>query len=122
MPLHVRNMRRPKSQYQRISISSQDPAGLEERTKKEDRKREDMARLRTREEEQRNQVSLQPGIACLESLICTPAITLRSDLCLVVVTNAKFNRRLPDTLTQLSLFLLHPLGRCSVRILAATKG
>merc|ERR1712072_79919 len=30
--------------------------GLEERTKKEDRKREDMARLRTREEEQRNQV------------------------------------------------------------------
>ena len=122
MPLHVRNMRRPKSQYQRISISSQDPAGLEERTKKEDRKREDMARLRTREEEQRNQVYMQPGIACLESWICPPAITLRSDLCLVVVANAKFNRRLPDTLTQLSLFLLHPLGRCSVRILAATKG
>merc|ERR1712118_363275 len=31
--------------------------GLEERNKKEDRKREDMARLRTREEEQRNQVT-----------------------------------------------------------------
>merc|ERR1711937_216715 len=33
--------------------------GLEERNKKEDRKREDMARLRTREEEQRNQVMME---------------------------------------------------------------